>query len=143
MVGPTPAKSKADRERLAAVSSLPCLPCLIDGFPAVPATVQHVVEARKRLGDLWTYPSCPWHHQATGISGNVAALTARYGPSLATDSREFQTRYGSERQLVHITDAMIRMKESALMRGEFLTHRELVRIAGDLHAEIVLGRSPA
>jgi hypothetical protein len=61
---------------------------------------------------------------------------------LALDRREFATRYGSERQLVAITDALIRMRESALMRGEFLTHRELVRIAGELHREIVLGRSP-
>jgi hypothetical protein len=129
MVGPTPAKSKAERERLAAVSSLPCLPCLIDGFPAVPATVQHVVEARKRLGDFFSYP-------------NVDKLTARYGPSLALDRREFATRYGSERQLVAITDALIRMRESSLKRGEFLTQRELVRIAGELHAEIVLGISP-
>ena len=141
MVGRTPAKSKADRDRLAAVSSLPCLPCLIDGYPSVPATVQHVVEARKRLGDFFTYPSCPWHHQA-GMNGNVEKLTATYGPSLALDRREFATRYGSERQLVAITDALVRMKESALMRGEFLTQRELVKIAGELHAEIVLGRSP-
>jgi hypothetical protein len=141
MVGPTPAKSKAERERLAAVSSLPCLPCLIDGFPAVPATVQHVVEARKRLGDFFSYPSCPWHHQA-GMSGNVDKLTARYGPSLALDRREFATRYGSERQLVAITDALIRMRESSLKRGEFLTQRELVKIAGELHAEIVLWISP-
>ncbi len=144
MVGKTKYKTKADEKRLSGVSQMGCLPCMIDGWNDVPATVQHITEGSVRLEDehQWTYPGCPWHHLGEvpdKFRGAVRLATRSLGPSFKHNKRDFAIAYGSERELVHITDALLRVVESERRRGGYLDPEPLGKVAVELHREIVLG----
>ena len=144
MVGKTKYKTKADEKRLSGVSQMGCLPCMIDGWNDVPATVQHITEGGVRLEDEHqkTYPSCPWHHQAyppESCHGSSRLARRKFGPSFANNKRNFAERYGSERDLVQITDALLRVIDSEWRRGCYLGPAALGKVAVELHREIVLG----
>ena len=141
MIGRVKPPTKAERDRLVAVSGVPCLPCMIDNWPGVPAQVQHVVEGNERLGDMFTYPGCPWHHQGI-TSGNISATTEQYGPSYAHDRNSFHERYGTERQLVAITDHLLSLDEQVREWQGYIDFHEMMITAQDLHREMVLGKSP-
>ncbi len=144
MVGKTKYQTKADVKRLSGVGQMGCLPCMIDGWNDVQATVQHITEGSVRLEDehQMTYPSCPWHHQGKvpdKFRGAVRLATRRVGPSFARNKRDFAKRYGAERELVHITDALLRVIDSEWRRGCYLGPAALGKVAVELHREIVLG----
>ena len=144
MVGQTKYKTKADEKRLTGVSQIGCLPCMIDGWNDVSATVQHITEGSVRLEDehQMTYPSCPWHHQAQppkSCHGSSRRARRKFGPSFADSKRDFAIAYGSERDLVAITDALLRVIESERLRGGYLDPKSLGKVAVELHREIVLG----
>ena len=144
MVGATKSQNKADELRLQILGHLGCLPCNIDGWPGEPPTVQHVTEGGVRLKDQhqMTYPSCPWHHLGNtpdGVRGGISDCEDKLGPSFARNKRAFQKRYGSERQLVQMTDAMVRI----YIRERYsLTENHLCDLAQSLYREIVLDQPP-
>jgi hypothetical protein len=65
----------------------------------------------------------------------------KYGPSFARNKRGFVIRYGTERQLIQIQDALVRMYEKARDKGEYLPPVEIGKLTRCLHKEIVLGES--
>lgn len=147
MVGKTASQTKADQARMAAMSGIDCIPCMIDGWDDVPATVQHVTEVGRRLEDehQHTYRSCAWHHLGEPppqANGSPSAAAKMYGPSFKHNPREFAEHYGSERQLVQIQTALVRMQDRENQRGRYLTSAKIGRLAIALHAELVLGKSP-
>lgn len=147
MVGRTKYQTKADEKRLAGVSQLGCLPCMIAGWNDVPATVQHVTEGGVRLEDehQMTYPGCPWHHLGElpdDFRGSMRLVTRKYGPSFKHNKREFAEAYGSERELVHVTDALLRVVDVEWRRGRYMGPEELGKVAIELHREIVRGIAP-
>ncbi len=144
MVGQTKYQTKADEKRLSGVSQLGCLPCMIDGWNDVPATVQHITEGSVRLEDehQMTYPSCPWHHLGQppdSFRGSINLAERKFGPSIKYRKKRFSNKYGSERELVHITDALLRVIDSEWRRGCYLGPAALGKVAVELHREIVLG----
>ena len=63
MQGQKPPTTKAEEERLTALKETWCIPCAMDNWDGVPATIQHVLdESGQRLGHHATYQACGWHH---------------------------------------------------------------------------------
>lgn len=80
-----------------------CLPCIIEYRLDRHATIQHVTEGRKRLGQSEVYGSCEWHHLGTVPDGQTLdAMQFRYGPSLAHGKKPFEDMYGDELQLIKL-----------------------------------------
>ena len=115
MVGRTKPASRDEKHRMdRIVQYVCCLPSLLRGFPNGHATVQHVVEGRKRLGHRYTYPMSAWHHFGHK-RGNMsrAQMINRYGPSLAYSPRDFHAEFGTEHELVATTDYALELFEEA------------------------------
>ena len=104
------------------VSQLWCLSCAMTGWDGVLATVHHVVESRKRLGDIFVVPLCEWHHLGNPPEGlTIDDAAARWGPSLHHQHRLFQQEYAPERELVMLTDHLLRRKKELEDHGDMLT----------------------
>ena len=105
MVGRAKPPTKAEKARMTFLKEhMPCLPCLLAvNMPRMPS-VQHVVEGMKRVGHMYTYSSCEYHHFGIYNQGAAQDNYGKLGPSLAHGKRTFQEFFGSERVLVHIQD---------------------------------------
>ena len=139
MVGQTAPRTTADNERLDIITEIGCLPCLLNGW-SESATVQHVTEGGRRLGHQSTYGGCPYHHlgnRPDGYSGPMnESFEEWYGPSFARNKQAFISRYGPERLLIQVTDALVRIVQSARRRGEYLPNYEIQKLAVQIHTEL-------
>ena len=146
MVGQTEPRTQADELRFEIIYEIGCLPCLIDAWFA-DATIQHTLDGGQRIGHQASYGSCPYHHQGLRPEGYAGPMNAhverKYGPSFARNKRAFEQRYGTEPQLVQITDAMVRTVISERRRGRYLSRHERKVLAQQLHREIVGHRPPS
>jgi hypothetical protein len=129
------------RERFQDLQEIGCLCCLIAGYGYRAPDMHHVVDCGTREasgGHDSTIPLCEWMHRGLPFSGyQVSEMRELFGPSLALEKRAFVERYGNERKLLAITDAIIRIVQSARRRGEFLPAREIGKAVRELHREIV------
>ncbi len=125
MQGQKPPTASESR-RLEAVASLWCMPCAMDGWDGVLATVQHVVEGKYRLGHEYTWPGCCWHHlgEPPDSRYTIADAAAHWGPSLQHDLRGFEAVFAPERTLVLITDNLLRRKAELEAEGDVLTEEQ-------------------
>jgi hypothetical protein len=95
------------------VRQLECLPCSIEGVPQPFHTEAHHLNSfglagQKRRGDAFQIPCCGWHHRGQLLPGiGIDAMTHKYGPSLATDSRQFRHCYGDDNSLLTLTNAQL------------------------------------
>jgi hypothetical protein len=105
MVGKSkyPTRTEARRMELIGQQYFGCIPCRLEE-PSLPvlATVQHVVEGY-RLGHMFTYGCCLWHH--------LGQFPSQPGPSLAHNRKGYRQRYGSERLLIALQDFVIEIFE--------------------------------
>jgi hypothetical protein len=152
MVGRTQRINGTDKARFEAFQEIGCVPCAIESLGFRLMTVQHVVEGMKRAEDetgnqhAMTWPGCEWHHLGLvppDCGGRAERAEARYGPSLAHNKRGFVDRYGPERDMIAIADAMVRIITSARRNGEWMPPRIIERLIGQLHTEIVIGNPPS
>jgi hypothetical protein len=98
---------------------MPCIACEIEADWAkarnetpieqpLRTQAHHLVDKGYRIhsgGHMATIPLCKWHHRGELLY----PLTSRemfqlYGPSLATRKRDFVAQFGTERELLEITD---------------------------------------
>lgn len=92
------------------VKQLPCLACELEEVPQPFPTEAHHQNlggkaGQKRLGDKYQVPLCSWHHRGIRIAGmSNDAMTHKYGPSLALDSRQFRFVYGDDDSLLALTN---------------------------------------
>lgn len=60
-------KPKDRERRIMRMTDMGCIVCWQIGIPNVPAEIHHLNldnhAGQKRLGDEFTVPLCPWHHQ--------------------------------------------------------------------------------
>jgi len=90
--------TKAEKQRMDAIDW--CLPCQINQHQRQP-TIQHVTEGGRRLGHMYTYGSCPWHHQSKTENGyDDQGMTGLLGPSFAHSRKTFEDWYGDERDVL-------------------------------------------
>ena len=110
--------TKAEQARLDAIQDMPCCACVIEGIDQPNATeANHLVDKGYRKhsgGHMATIPLCGWHHRAEPLM----ELTRRemiviYGPSMKTSKRDFVAMYGTERELLAITDEALTKRSAA------------------------------
>jgi hypothetical protein len=96
------------------VKELACLACEIEGVQQPSITESHHqnlggLAGQKRLGDTFQIPLCGWHHRGEPPR-NVTKSEATYifGPSLACDSKQFRFCYGTDDQLLALTNDKLR-----------------------------------
>ena len=115
MVGRTKKPTADEKRRMETIKNhIPCLPCIIvsDGRYVRYPEVQHVVEGFKRLGHEFTHPLCGWHHRGIILDNwTTQAMLGAYGPSLSQGKKTFAVRFGSERNLVKLTDWLLEQFE--------------------------------
>lgn len=113
MVGRTKSATVAEKDRMDRIRLyVGCLPSLLRGFPNGHATVQHVVEGRKRLGHRYTYGASEWHHLGRCEDDmGVRAMTESYGPSLAHSPADYHDEFGSEHELVALCDRALELHD--------------------------------
>jgi hypothetical protein len=82
---------------------------MLDGNVHVPGEVNHIVKGRKRLGHMYSYLLCPYHHRnvppCDGLKSGEAER--RFGPSLQASPAAFHERYGSDELLLEIQNALV------------------------------------
>lgn len=107
-MGPTKPPTVAERRHHANVRALGCICCRELGEYRA-AEIHHVVEGCKRLGQDAVLPLCGWHHRAEPplIDMTVKQATELLGPSLAASKREFNARWGSERELLELVTDLV------------------------------------
>lgn len=100
-------------DRSALVRSLPCIACAIEGLAQPNRSTEHHLNAgghagQKRRGDEFSVSLCRWHHQGYALPGMTRdQMTYKYGPSLALDSKQFRFAYGTDDQLLALTNAKL------------------------------------
>lgn len=93
------AATKAEKDRMAAISRMPCIVCLLYFYAESPANVHHMMDTGRRRGHKFTIPLCHPHHQG----GDNNAVVVSIHPHRA----EFLRRYGSEDFLLQETNKRI------------------------------------
>jgi hypothetical protein len=86
------ARNKADKEHLNKLVELGCCVCLREGFGASPAEVHHIrsrAGAGQRSADMDAIPLCAQHHRTGG-----------YGVAFHAGKKGFESRYGTEEELL-------------------------------------------
>lgn len=102
--------SKANQARWSRFPDVGCIACRRDGRRNDQTQVHHLNvggrAGQKRRGDDFTIPLCAWHHQG---QAPVSSMLARslYGPSLAHESKAFRQRYGTDGELLALTNELI------------------------------------
>ena len=85
-----------------------CIACLLDDHPNVLPDVAHETNGGRREGHEYTFPLYPYHHRGVLPNGiQPKDAERRLGPSFASSKRRFEARYGTESELVEMTDAII------------------------------------
>lgn len=98
-------------KRSALVRALPCIACELFrvAHQPWPTTEHHLAlgghAGQKRRGDAFSIPLCRWHHQGYPLPHVASVVMASlYGPSYALQSRKFRERFGSDDELLTLTD---------------------------------------
>jgi hypothetical protein len=100
----------ADQRRMERLRHVGCVACLIStGRPNYNVDVHHLNEhgraGQKRRGDAFTIPLCAWHHRGLPPNGKDSKWATEFmGPSLAKSSKAFRARYGTDDELLAMTN---------------------------------------
>jgi hypothetical protein len=93
------------------VRQLPCIACEIRGMAAQcgPTEAHHLNlgghAGMKRRGDEFQIPLGPWHHRGAPLAGlSQKQMATIYGPSLALQSKAFRAAFGSDDELLALTN---------------------------------------
>lgn len=107
----------ADRRRFDAMRELGCVVCHVCfSRPGTQGEIHHLLAGGRRIGHQATICLHPWFHQGrppeVRYAGRLVQLTVaqaerRYGPSLALDRPAFESRFGTEQELLEIQDLLL------------------------------------
>lgn len=86
-----------------------CIACWMLGYPETPYDVQHFLSGGVRRGHGATAPICPAHHRGVGFSPEW------HFASIATNYPRFRQIFGSDDELIVLTDRVIVIEK--LKRG--------------------------
>lgn len=110
--------TKAEREHLAAVKSLPCVACshlgIAGPYVCGPTEAHHLLSGNKRRGHMFVLPLGSWHHRAV-LQGSLTfvGMRALYGPSLAHGSKPFHAAFGSDDELLARVNELLAQRRAA------------------------------
>lgn len=102
----------AEQLRLDRLHCMACCACLQGTLPQpFPTEAHHLVDKGYRIhsgGHMATIPLCKWHHRGELLYPHTQReMHFLYGPSLALHKREFKALYGTERELLELTDQIL------------------------------------
>lgn len=105
--------TKADKKRLDIIHRLPCLACVQQGVPQPsPTQAHHLVDKGYRKhsgGHQATIPLCAWHHVGEPVMDETATdMKVLFGPSMFHHGKLFTKVYGTQRELLARTNAVIK-----------------------------------
>jgi hypothetical protein len=92
----------SDQRHIENVISLGCLVCRLTGKGATPAEFHHLLRNGRRLGHRYGIPLCYVHHRS---GRNDDAATSRH-----PWRKEFEKRYGTENDLLRMTNDDLKRK---------------------------------
>jgi hypothetical protein len=113
---PPPTRDEAERERLA--RAIGCICCYLNdqrGRAKAPShdTKQHCNlggrHGAPNRGERYTFIACAWHHQGElplDRGYTTTTMTALFGPSLAKGTKPFRLEYGTDDELIALTDQL-------------------------------------
>lgn len=104
----TPTKAQAARFRK--LKELGCVACRLDGTDrdSVEPDIHHMLSGNKRIGHMATVPLCKFHHVGEAYDGVPESwFLENVGPSWHRHRRAFRARYGSDAELIAITNELI------------------------------------
>ena len=95
------------------VRAMECIACTHEHVTQASPTEEHHLNlggkaGQKRRGDNFSIPLCGWHHRGEPPDDmNASMATFVFGPSLARSSKLFRKSYGTDDQLLALTNAQI------------------------------------
>jgi hypothetical protein len=78
------------------------------GYPETPYDVQHLLSGGVRRGHLATIPLCPAHHRGVEFSPSMHLASVARGP------RTFREIFGSDDELLTLTDRLIEIRRKQI-----------------------------
>jgi hypothetical protein len=101
--------TKLEQLRLDRIHAMSCCACLQGMLPQpFPTEAHHLVDKGYRIhsgGHIATIPLCKWHHRGELLYPHTSReMFQLYGPSLATRKRDFVAQFGTERELLELTN---------------------------------------
>jgi hypothetical protein len=96
-----------------------CIACWMLGHPETPYDVQHLLSGGRRVSHLWTIPLCPAHHRAVGF------VPALHIASLPLTPSFFRVVFGSDAQLLELTNRLIRIRNHQIGKRDLLSEAEI------------------
>lgn len=111
------AATVAEKARMARLKEIGCVACIqrLQGLMAVCGfEVHHLLSGNKRRGHAFTIPLCSWHHRGQcGHLWTTKQAEALLGPSLALRSKKFHETYGSDNELLALTNELLEKHDVA------------------------------
>jgi hypothetical protein len=102
------AATASERRRFQIIASeVGCVCCRTEGHFR-PAEVNHLLNGY-RIGHAATVPECEWHHRGIFPAPFTSAKAAELvlGPSRARNKRAFHRRYGTDKELLSLTNVLV------------------------------------
>ena len=102
--------TKAEAARFAKLKALGCVACRLEriGNDGAEPQIHHFLSGGKRIGHMATIPLCYFHHNGLPYDGMPTAwLLANVGPSFHKHTRDFRAKYGSDAELLAMTNQLI------------------------------------
>lgn len=94
-----------------------CIPCRMQFCRYMPAECNHLLKGY-RIGHSAVVPECTWHHRGeclTGIDGRQMRRT--FGPSRKLHKKQFRRIYGTDEQLLELTNKYVKGFEQKIIGG--------------------------
>jgi hypothetical protein len=98
-----------------------CIACWMLGHPETPYDVQHLLSGGRRVSHLWTIPLCPAHHR------NVEFSPSLHIASIARNPRTFREVFGSDNDLLLLTNRLLAIRNHQLGKSDLLSEAEVSR----------------
>lgn len=102
-----PSPTKEQLRRWQDLQSIGCVVCVLNGILETPGDVHHLLSGGKRISHSHTIVLHPWYHRGVTDGRGLDEYVELYGPSLALDKRGFERTFGTERELLEISNELL------------------------------------
>ena len=89
-----------EKKHMDRVSQLGCIVCFLNGFYGVPSEIHHIEGKTKEGAHFKVLPLCYQHHREGSFNDSFV--------SRHPWKKEFEERYGSERELLELVNEMVK-----------------------------------
>ena len=116
-----PAPTVFEARRMNDFRLIGCVCCYMLGYPDTPYDCHHLLSGGIRRGHIATIPLCPAHHRGVGYSPSI------HFASVARNPRTFRELFGSDDELLALTDRLIviRKRQRCINDPAFLSEAEV------------------